>query len=535
MLPGKTLKLTDVLEMAQRHIWLIVIPPVVMFFAALIFSSRVPNLYQSDMLIAIDPQRVPDVFVRSTVTMPTDLRMDALTVQALSRTALQQMIESLDLYPEERKVLPMEDVVRKMRANINVALERPREPQYGGPNSATAFHVMFTYPDPNIAAQVAQRIGSRFVEQNARDRGALAGATNRFLEGQLEDARKKLESQERRLESFRELHGKELPTQMQSNMQALNNAQLQVQSLVESMARDRDRKQMLERLYREANSEPALPVTAPNPNAGPAGSAQQQLATAVANLAALELRYKADHPDVVRAKRLISELQPKAAAEQAAATAAQTNPDASDPITSTDPTRRENLRQMRAEIESLDRQVSFKESEERRVRAEITDYQRRVEAVPGLESEWVKLTRDYDTQQAAYKELLTKSTAAQVAADLEQQDIGERFRIVDPAGVPVRPLPSMRMQYNAGGLALGLMFGVGLAALLEFRDRSFRTDADVMEVLGLPVLASVPRVETKLDKLRKRRRRVVYSLAGVTSLVVAGYVTWTLKLWNSLI
>jgi uncharacterized protein involved in exopolysaccharide biosynthesis len=255
----------------------------------------------------------------------------------------------------------------------------------------------------------------------------------------------------------------------------------------------------------------------------------------VANLAALELRYKADHPDVVRAKRLISELQPKAAAEQAAATAAQTNPDASDPITSTDPTRRENLRQMRAEIESLDRQVSFKESEERRVRAEITDYQRRVEAVPGLESEWVKLTRDYDTQQAAYKELLTKSTAAQVAADLEQQDIGERFRIVDPAGVPVRPLPSMRMQYNAGGLALGLMFGVGLAALLEFRDRSFRTDADVMEVLGLPVLASVPRVETKLDKLRKRRRRVVYSLAGVTSLVVAGYVTWTLKLWNSLI
>ena len=45
---------------------------------------------------------------------------------------------------------------------------------------------------------------------------------------------------------------------------------------------------------------------------------------------------------------------------------------------------------------------------------------------------WVKLTRDYDTQQLAYRELLTKSTAAQVAANLEDQDIGERFRIVHP-------------------------------------------------------------------------------------------------------
>ena len=59
--------------------------------------------------------------------------------------------------------------------------------------------------------------------------------------------------------------------------------------------------------------------------------------------------------------------------------------------------------------------------------------------MPRLESAWVKLTRDYDTQQLAYRELLTKSTAAQVAANLEDQDIGEQFRIVNPALVPVHP------------------------------------------------------------------------------------------------
>ncbi len=533
MLPGKTLTPADVLAMLRRHVWLIVIPPLVTLFAALIFSSRVPNLYQSDMLIAIDPQRVPDNFIRSTVTMPTDLRMESLTVQALSRTALEQMIESLNLYPEERALMPMEDVVRKMRSDINVTLERPRE-NFDGRNAATAFHVLFTYTDPQTAAAVAERIGSRFVDQNTRDRGALATAANTFLERQLEQSRLDLEAQEARLEAFRQRHGKELPTQMQSNMQALNNAQLQVQSLVESMARDRDRKQMLERISREVSIQPA-PVTPVAPSNGqPAvGTMQQQLAAAQANLAQLELKYRPEHPDVIRAKRLVSELEPKAAAEARAAQNAAASGAA--PEAPVDPARRESLLQMRAEIESLDRQLAFKETEERRIRGEIADYQSRVEAVPGLESEWLKLTRDYDTQQAAYKELLSKSSEAQMAADLEQQDIGERFRIVDPATVPVRPLPSKRIQYNAGGLALGLLFGLGLAALLEIRDKSFRTDADVMSTLGLAVLASVPKIQTTLEKEQAKRRRLAFSVAGAACVVAAGYVTWTLRLWNSLI
>ena len=122
-----------------------------------------------------------------------------------------------------------------------------------------------------------------------------------------------------------------------------------------------------------------------------------------------------------------------------------------------------------------------------------------------------------------------------MAANLEDQDIGERFRIVDPAQVPVHPLPSMRVRYNAGGLAFGLFVGLGIAALLELKDRSFRSDSEVLEVLALPVLASVPRVETSNEKTRRQRRQRVVSLAGAACVVVAGYVTWTLKLWNSLL
>lgn len=541
MLPGKKLGLSEILQVLRRRAWLVALPPLVTFFAALLYSSTLADVYQSDMLIAIDPQRVPGSLVAPTDTLETDRRLDTLTVQVLSRTVLQELIETFDLYTEQRRQKPVEDVIAEMRQNIKVDLEIPR-PRWGQLPQATAFHVRFTYADPQIAARVTQDIGSRFVEQNSADRGKQAGLTNRFLQTQLDDARRKLEEQDRRLKVFREKHGKELPTQMVSNMNALTNAQLQAQSLVESIARDRDRKQMLERLYREAAADPAPVTPTPTPtaatgaNAPLVGSMQQQLATARANLQALKLRYTPDHPDVVRAERVVAGLEPKAEEEKktAAATQAQ-SPSDTGPTAVTDPARRETLRQQRAEIESLDRQVTFKESEERRVRTQISEYQRRIEAVPGLESEWVALTRDYDTQQAAYKDLLTKSGAAQVSANLDKQDIGERFRIVDPAVVPVHPLRAIRGGVNAGGILIGLVLGIGIAALLEIRDASFRTDSDVLEVLSLPVLASVPRIETADEKMGLRRRRLAMSATGVAGIVVASYLTWTLKLWNSLI
>jgi polysaccharide chain length determinant protein (PEP-CTERM system associated) len=525
MLPGRKLGVSDILLMVRRRLWLIVIPPVVTLLLALIYSSRIPNVYQSDMLISIDPQRVPDAFVQSTVTLGTDVRMEAISVRVRSRTNLQSMIEEFDLYPEERRRMPMEDVVLMMADRIKVPMERSRD-NYGRevPN---AFHVQFTHSDPNVAARVTQQLGSLFVEQNSRDRGALANATNVFLDTQLTESRARLVQQEQRLEQFRQKHGKELPTQMLANLQALQSTQLQVQSIVEAIARDRDRKMLLDRLYREAQAAAPVVEAAPAGAQVSAASPEQQLVTARAMLASLELKYKPDHPDVIRTKSIIQSLE-----SQVSAAEPNTSPV---PLSSPELQRRERLGQMAAEIESLDRQIVFRAGEEKRLREEISEYQRRVEAVPGLESEWVALTRDYDTQQIAYKELLAKSGAAKVAVDLEEQQIGENFRIVDPANVPVRPLPSARMQVNVAGLMIGLLFGLGVAALLELRDASYRTDAEVLEILSLPVLATVPYVVTDEERRRQTRRAVAFSGAGLAGLAGAGYVVWTMKLWQSVL
>jgi polysaccharide chain length determinant protein (PEP-CTERM system associated) len=425
-----------------------------------------------------------------------------------------------------------------MRQSVETPLERPRQGPRG-PEPPHAFHVKFTYPDPNVAARVTQRLGTLFVDHNTRDRGALANATNQFLETQLAEARTRLEAQERRLEAFREQHGSELPTQMQSNMQAIQSTQMQIQALVESIARDRDRKLMLERLLSDAENEPIVTPPSPLPqvqtsagDAPPANmSSRQQLQAARESLARLELRLRPEHPDVIRTKRLISELEPKAAVEDAEPVSDLLPP----ATTREEAMRRERLSQMRAEIESLDRQTRFKESEEQRLRAVAAEYQRRIEAVPGVESEWSVLTRDYDTHQAAYKDLLSKSEAARVAMDLERRQIGENFRILDPAGVPVTPVVSPRRQINGIGFAVGLFFGVGLAAFLELRDSTFRSESDILDVLSLPVLALIPYVENASERRRRRRRQLLISFAASIAVCGAAYVTWTMKLWKSVL
>jgi polysaccharide chain length determinant protein (PEP-CTERM system associated) len=442
-----------------------------------------------------------------------------------------------DLYQEDRRRLPTEDVVAIMRDAIDVELEAPRRgPQ--GPLPVHAFHVRFRYTDSVLAMRVTEKLGSMYVDENARDRSALAESTNRFLEGQLAGMKKRLEDQDYRLKAFREQHGNELPTQVQTNMQGIQSTQLQIQALVEAIARDRDRKMVLERLYAEAEKEPVLISAAPAPveggtTAAAYQTAQQQLTAARAVLAGLERRLTADHPDMKIARESIADLEVKAAPEAERAAAGEVPV-----ITSANPLelqRRESLRNMRAEIESLQRQTDFKESEEKRLRVLAHEYQRRIESVPGIESEYIALTRDYETTQGAYKDLLRQSEAAKVALDLERRQIGEQFQVLDPAGVPTRPISPLRPLISGVGLALGMLIGLGIVALLELRDSTYRSEADVLDALALPVLAMVPHIETATESKRRIRIRLLASAAGACLVSVAGYLFWTMQLWIQLL
>jgi hypothetical protein len=83
-------------------------------------------------------------------------------------------------------------------------------------------------------------------------------------------------------------------------------------------------------------------------------------------------------------------------------------------------------------------------------------------------------------------------------------------------------------------LVAGLLFGLGIAALLEIRDKSFWSETDVMDVLSLPVLATVPYVSTAAEISQARNRRLAAIAAGLVCAATMSYFVWSKALWKSL-
>ena len=543
MLPGRELSIDWMLKALARRRWLLIGPLFLGVMGGLLFSRWQPSLYRSDAVIQVVPQRVPESYVSSTVTERVEDRLRALAQQVLSRTQLEKLITEFNLFPDERQKYPLEDVIQLMTERV--LIEPLATTQTSRRESQSeAFRVSFDYQDAVVTQKVVEKLASFFIDTNARDRGTQADQTSSFLEAQLTDARSRLEAQEKKLKTFRERNSGRLPTQTQTNMQGIQNTQLALQAMVESAARDRDRKMMLERLYTDAaaDAQAGSPALAPSsPAASSAGDAasklpadatpRQRLEAARNLLSQMELRLSPKHPDVIRARRLIADLERRAAAEELQR---PLSPDAGGdrPASQEETRRRDRLREMRAEIESLDRQIAFKEGEEKRQRAEIAAYQARLESVPGIESEWVALTRDYDTLQATYRELLSKSENSKMAASLEQRQIGEQFRVLDPPRVPLKPHSPNRLKINLVGTLAGLGLGLLLVGVSGYRDSTMRSEADLLGAIDLPLLALTPFVTTEADLRRERRGRWIVSVAVVVACAGTGALFWFLQLWK---
>src|SRR5262249_19569190 len=184
--------------------WILLAGMIVTTAIGVAVSLQIPNLYRSETLILVVPQRVPESYVHSTVTMRIEDRLRSINQEILSRSRLEKGIGEFGLYPELQKTRPMETIVESMRANINVETVRD-----------DAFKVSFSDTVPRTAMIVTDRLASMVIDESERDRSVMAASTSQFLETQLEDARQRLVAPERKLEEFRPPHSGRLPAPRQ--------------------------------------------------------------------------------------------------------------------------------------------------------------------------------------------------------------------------------------------------------------------------------------------------------------------------------
>jgi len=525
VIPGKQYSFDTIVQVARRRKWLLILPALVAGVIGAAVVSYLPNVYRSETLILVVPQRVPESYVRSTVTARIEDRLQAISQQILSRTRLEQIITDFNLYQKERADRElMEDIVEKMRTrDIGIDIIK-----------GDAFRVSYLASDPRLAMRVTERLGSLFIDESLRDREVLAEGTSQFLATQLDEARRQLVAVETRLQDYQRVHNGELPAQMEANLQGQHNAEMALQNLGESLNRDRERRLLLERQVADIVEAP-VETKASGAEASKvpdmAQTLEDEYRTAQNALLALELKLKPEHPDVKKQRRAVEELKARVEASKLDTTLSSRPTGA---VVMMDATKRRKLTDARAELDNLDRQLNAKIAEENRLRGMVGMYQSRIEATPVREAELAALTRDYETMQTSYRSLLQKKEESQISANLEKRQIGEQFKILDPARMPERPTSPDRPRLYLIAALVAIAVSLGLAALAEFFDKTLRTEADVRAALNLMVLATVPTLRNHAEPRWRFRRVAAVGAVAVTLLAVCAAVLFKTNAWSFL-
>jgi uncharacterized protein involved in exopolysaccharide biosynthesis len=148
-----------------------------------------PDVYEANTLILVDPQKVPERFVATTVSMDTLSRLDTINQQLMSSTRLQRIIDTYDLYRPMKGHYTQEEIIQEFRSNIRV------EGLSAGPNGHS-FRIYYRGHSPALVAQVTNQLASLFIEENLKVREQQAEGTSEFIDIRLDLTRKRLREAE---------------------------------------------------------------------------------------------------------------------------------------------------------------------------------------------------------------------------------------------------------------------------------------------------------------------------------------------------
>jgi polysaccharide chain length determinant protein (PEP-CTERM system associated) len=509
MLGHRALTLQDYTTILKRRWWIIAIPAIIFPIVGFGITYLVQPQYVSQTLVLVEQQKVPESYVKAVVTEDLSERLATMKEQILSRSRLQPIIERFNLFANGK--MSMDDRIDMTRKNIGIA---PIQSEIARTNGLPGFFISFKASDARTAQLVCGEIQSLFVSENLSDRAASAAGTTDFLKGQLADAKAKLDEQDARLAKFQQTYMGKLPGAESSNINMLTTLNTQLDASTQALSRMEQDKTYAEsilamQIQNQGTQTPEHGGVAPQ-------ARQVELQELLAQEADLTSRYTDDYPDVVSVRRKIAELQQKMAAAPApAVVASPSTPKATDSP---------GIQQLRLQIRAMEQSIAQKKRDQAAIQAQMHLYQERVASSPAVEEEYKSITRDNQTAQTFYADLLNKIQTAKMATDLERRQQGEQFRVMDEPNLPESPEFPRRQVFVGGGLAAGLGLGLLIVALLEYLDTAVRTERDIWAFTKLPTLGVIGfnGEEPVTSKRRWFGRRSPNITAGTKPLMNAG-------------
>lgn len=553
------LRISDLKLIAQRRYKLFLKAFFLLVLGSIVVSIILPPIYQSTAVIRIIQQQVSSDLVDTTITGYANERLFLISQSVMSYKELKEIIDGVDLYPELRGKSTIGELVSKMRKKIEIQTNESSISTGRGNNLmsvTTSFSLSYEGKQPEKVMQATNRLASLFIEEDVKAREELSTATTSFFEEELDVLKVQIQQHEENIRKFKEAHIGELPEYEAMNIRAIEQLEKELDRIPIRVRTLEERK-----IYVNGQLMTVDPLRPIRTDQGKmVSNPSERLKRYRLELLNLRATLSEKHPDIVKLKKMIAELESQVTASEEGVEKIQKldalnvelaaakgkygsqHPDVLKLKREIDVLSKEvdqqlyrsiEMAEMKDEqpdnplyinlmmqIEAIDSQIKGLLEEKKLIEADIEEYQKKIGQSPLVEREYSELTRDYASAKRKYNELLNKLLEAQMAQGLEESQRGERFSITSLGIVPDKPIKPNRIAIILLGCMLGVTIGSGLAALMEATDSTIKTADELNLLSGVSVFSIIPAIETEKEARLKRIKQVVWSVLSIVSIGV---------------
>jgi len=475
----------EIFAIFYRRRWWIILPALIGTVLALAAALVMTPAYRSEAKLALDAPEIPTSSPPAQSANYANESAAKILQQIMDPASLTRLIREERLYARERREMPLADVLGVMRNSITVDQVSASGPQpAGGANDAIAFDLSFTYSDAAAARAVAQRLVTMFLAEDKRMRTEKAVGTAAFLTRRADDLRGQMVELEGKRREVESRYAGALPDQIALSAQSGSALRAEVSRM------DAETQGLLQQNSMLATRSEEL-AAAPKPEF-------EALRQAEDRLAQLSAVYSDTYPDVVAARANVSR-------QRQAALAVMGPTPGSNAVASAITAGQERIASLAARRGQL--------------AGSIAQIEHMTALAPQATYELNNLERDYDNLKRQYQEVRDKQMEAQVTANLQAENKGERFSVEKVASMPEAPIRPKRLQMVIGGLMGGLALGFVAVCLWEVLAGPIHGAGAVARVMSAPPLAIVPVLKPGLtatmfqrfSRFMQRRRGKSYS------------------------
>lgn len=502
------------LEIAWRRRWFAVPIP---FLSAVViyYVASLPPIYQSEGVLLVEDQNIPQELIRTTVTSYAAEQMEVIRQQIESTENVAAVIEKYGLY-ESAELADIAVLAQRFRNNMSVETINVNvlDPTAGRQRIISiAFRISFQDESPQLAQQVAQELIQLFQDKNTLTRKREAEQTFSFLREEADSLQKIVAAMEDELAIFRSENGGSLPELLEFNLETITNAEQSLRDNLLAIDNLTEQEQLLSIELRSMDPYTGLSVGAVDPAGAVGINANAQLVQRRAELAQLSTRYSDSHPTIQSLKRDIETLESQTASESTQDESTVEEESLYSPT----------YLNLRYRVGSIERDIESLEQENESLKRQISEFTARVEETYLVERELEELLREYNATSARYDQLRSAQYEAEVAQSLEEKNQVEGLTVIEQPNIPRYPIGPERLKTAVMGIGMIGAFCVGLALLVEFLDERIRGQRGYERVLDLTPLVSVPLLNTtpKIGARKRIPKKLVWcSIAGAISVVV---------------